>query len=245
MALREEFEKIGNWLFRWRSYLPLLLSALFLVGLRPTSGPSEGAIAFKEFLCLSISFIGLGIRVFAVGSAPKGTSGRNVKEQRADALNKTGLYSLVRHPLYLGNFFLWFGASLLVGSFWVPIITALIFWLYYEKIMFAEEEFLRREYGDEYVNWSNQTRAFWPLELKNWKQPALPFQWRNAIRREYSGFFGIMSVFSLMKLIKDSMAEGRISVDGTWLILFLISLGIYLAVMTIKKKTNLLNVEGM
>ena len=34
MALREEFESSGNWLFRWRSYLPLLMLSLAVVALR-------------------------------------------------------------------------------------------------------------------------------------------------------------------------------------------------------------------
>ena len=32
--LREKFEKAGTWLFRWRSFLPLLLPALFLEAFR-------------------------------------------------------------------------------------------------------------------------------------------------------------------------------------------------------------------
>jgi hypothetical protein len=34
MALREDIEKQGNWLFRWRSYLPLLVMPLFIIALR-------------------------------------------------------------------------------------------------------------------------------------------------------------------------------------------------------------------
>jgi len=30
MALREELEKNGNYLFRWRSYFPLVMVGLFL-----------------------------------------------------------------------------------------------------------------------------------------------------------------------------------------------------------------------
>jgi hypothetical protein len=33
MALKEEFERVGNWLFRWRSYLPLLLAGIILTGM--------------------------------------------------------------------------------------------------------------------------------------------------------------------------------------------------------------------
>ena len=34
----------------------------------------------------------------------KNTSGRNTHDQVADSLNTSGIYSIVRHPLYVGNF---------------------------------------------------------------------------------------------------------------------------------------------
>ena len=34
MPLREEFENVGNWLFRWRSYLPMALALVLVLGLR-------------------------------------------------------------------------------------------------------------------------------------------------------------------------------------------------------------------
>ena len=33
MALREELRKQGNWLFRWRSYLPLITVVIVLLGM--------------------------------------------------------------------------------------------------------------------------------------------------------------------------------------------------------------------
>ena len=62
-------------------------------------------------------------------------------------LNTSGLYSVVRHPLYLGNYLMWLGVALFSRTWWAPVIVSLVFWLYYERIMFAEEEFLRRQFG--------------------------------------------------------------------------------------------------
>ena len=116
MALREEFERTGNWLFRWRSYLPLLLVGLFLVALTNFRYPIGSYELDRNWkiICLLISFSGLALRMYVVGCVPRGTSGRNVTEQRAEVLNTTGIYSLVRHPLYLGNFLIWFGIILSV-----------------------------------------------------------------------------------------------------------------------------------
>ena len=105
MALREEFESSGNWLFRWRSYLPVAGLAIILLAFREYEYPgnSETLDHIWEVVCLLVSFFGLAIRAYTIGHAPGGTSGRNTKRQKADTLNTTGAYSLVRNPLYLGR----------------------------------------------------------------------------------------------------------------------------------------------
>lgn len=61
--------------------------------------------------------------------------------------NTTGMYSIVRHPLYLGNFFVGFGIVLICSSVWLAVVFCLLFVVYYERLMFAEEEFLRTSSG--------------------------------------------------------------------------------------------------
>lgn len=246
MALREEFEGIGNWLFRWRSYLPLVLISLVLLALQHFGYParSHKLDELWAVFCLVISVFGLAIRMYAVGSAPRGTSGRNVKEQRARVLNTTGLYSITRHPLYLGNFIIWLGIALSIRSWWLIGITLLIFWLYYEKIMFAEEEFLRREYGDTFLEWANRTPAFFPTKLRKWISPALPVSLRNALRREYSGFFAIISTFFILEVAEELIVNRKIKLDLMWVVLLVFGFVVYLTLMILKKKTNLLDVEG-
>ncbi len=246
MALREEFESLGNWLFRRRSYMPLLLSGFFLIALKQFGYPvhSHAADRVWELFCLSISLLGLMVRMYTVGCAPHGTSGRNVKGQRANFLNTTGMYSIVRHPLYFGNFLIWFGIAASMRSWWFITVTVLFFWIYYEKIMFAEEEFLRKQYGDSFLEWANKTPVFLPLQLHKWKPPALPFKLKNALRREYSGFFAIISTYTLLELIEEFIVEHRLIFDPTWVVLFTFALVVYLVLMFLKKKTNFLNVEG-
>ena len=246
MALREEFEKLGNFFFRWRSYFPLLLIFLFLKALNAAWYSSYPDVRDRvwEFFSLFVALLGLLIRMYAVGCAPRNTSGRNVKEQRAHSMNTTGLYSLVRHPLYLGNFLMWIGAAWFGRPWWLVLLTAFVFWFYYEKIMYAEEEFLRREFGDTFSNWANRTPVFFPLNLKLWKSPELGFKFKNALRREYSGFFGIISVFALIKLIQNRLTYGQFVIDPVWLVIFLIGLVIYVTLLTLKKRTHFLDVEG-
>jgi len=142
MALRDEFEATGVRLFRIRSWFPVLVLLLVLFTLPSDNTTDAEATPWTwEILCLAVGLIGVVIRCVAVGFAGRGTSGRSTRSPRADSLNTTGMYSIVRHPLYLGNYFMWLGPALLPKSWEVAAIVTLIFWMYYERIMFAEEAF--------------------------------------------------------------------------------------------------------
>ncbi len=161
MALVHEMENSGNWLFKRRSWLPLIL---VFSGLIIMYFGNKQSIIFDlrdEMIFLGISIFGELIRVFTVGFAPRNTSGRNTSAgQIADELNTTGFYSIIRHPLYLGNFFMWLGPVMFIRSAWFTIVFLLVYWLYYERIIFAEEQFLRRKFGEAYDKFSEKTSAF-------------------------------------------------------------------------------------
>lgn len=245
MGLKREFENTGNWLFRWRSYLPMIAFGFLLIEMKNYDylGQNHVIDQYWGIACFSISFLGLGIRAYTVGHTPKGTSGRNTHGQVAEELNTTGIYSLIRHPLYVGNFFCWLGVSMFVHSWAISVICILSFWLYYERIMFAEEEFLRSKFGKLFEQWASRTPAFTP-SFKNWVPASLPFSWRNVLKREYSGFFAIIAAFTILEVVGDVVVEGRFVFDQMWAIIFAIGLTIYLVLRTLKKKTAILAVEG-
>ena len=247
MALREELEKQGAWLFRWRSYLPLLLLPVLLLALRNSEyleqTVGDAAENLWEGFCATVSFLGLAVRCITVGYVPDGTSGTNKRAQRAETLNTTGMYSIVRHPLYLGNFIIILGISLFVQVWWLTLVAMLAFWLYYERIMFTEEEFLRNKFGNLYAEWARRTPLFVP-KFKNWQPPSLVFSFRTVLRRESAGFFGIIVCFTFLEIIGDVLTEGKLELDLLWAILLIISIITYLTLRILKKKTRLLNVEG-
>ena len=242
MALREEFVKAGNILFRWRSYLPLLAFVILILGLRRYEYPahSQKLDLVWDLSCLLISFLGLGIRIATLGYVPDRTSGRNTKDQIADALNTTGMYSAVRHPLYLGNAVISLGILLSVRSWWVTVLIPMMYWLYYERIMFAEEEFLRNKFGDAFVKWAEKTPAFLP-RFRNWRWPERSFSFRNILRREYPGFFGIIASFVLLEIIETRIVELRFRLAPVWMAIFAVGLIVYITLRTLKRRTKILD----
>ncbi|MFH0738788.1 MAG: isoprenylcysteine carboxylmethyltransferase family protein [Candidatus Omnitrophota bacterium] len=247
MPLREDFEKQGAWLFKWRSYLPLLFIPLFIIALKNSEfierifGDDIGD--FLESIAVIVSFLGLAIRCFTVGYVPRGTSGRNTKAQGATVLNTTGMYSIARNPLYLGNFVIIFGITLFIQVWWLALIVWVGFWLYYERIIFAEEEFLRRKFGGEFTAWAQRTPLVIP-HFKNWRKPDLSFSFKTVLRREFSTYFAIVAVYFFLEVAADFLNEKRFFVHNSWLIFFFISMAIYFTFLILKKKTHVLDVIG-
>jgi protein-S-isoprenylcysteine O-methyltransferase Ste14 len=249
MALQEEFESQGNWLFKYRGILPILILvvglAVYIYGeLHPerwmfTERPQ---IFYYEMVCLLVSLIGLGIRMFTVGYTPAGTSGRNTKAQVADSINTTGIYSLIRHPLYVGNFFSWLGFAMLTANVWFIIAFILLYWLYYERIMFAEEQFLRKKYGEPYLSWSSKTPAILP-QFSQYKKPIYPFSWKKVIRNEKTGLSGIFLVFVIFNVVGETV-RGSKDYNYVMLGLLIASIVMYAIIKILTKNTTVLNEAG-
>jgi protein-S-isoprenylcysteine O-methyltransferase Ste14 len=245
MALRDQFVHSGRWLFLWRSYLPLFLLVLLILPLANFDylGGSHALDQVWDLFCIGISVLGLLVRAKTIGHTPTGTSGRNTHDQVAHSLNTTGMYSIVRHPLYLGNYLMWLGLVLFAHNFLIVIIVTLAFVIYYERIMFAEEDFLRSQFGAEFEAWAAATPAFWPAVWR-WRAPSLPFSLRNVLKREYSGLYALVVLFTLMEFTGEYMAEGDATLDPGWIAFLLIGTVFYLVLRTLKKHTRLLHVPG-
>jgi hypothetical protein len=146
----------------------------------------------------------------------------------------TGMYSMVRHPLYLGNFLIFFGILLFVQVWWFVLIGLLSFWIYYERIMLREEGFLRNKFEEEYLNWANETPAFFP-RLSQWRWPRERFSWKTVLRKEYTGFLLVTVVFAILENVRDMIVRGEREVDKAF-----IGLVVYLVLRILKKWTRLL-----
>ncbi|MGW8315974.1 MAG: methyltransferase family protein [Bacteroidales bacterium] len=243
MALIEEWTKRGQWLFRYRGSAPLLLLipglGIYLYDqVHPVySFPRSGlSIQTYELICLAVSLFGLLIRVYTVGHSAKNTSGRNTRQQQADSLNTTGIYSLVRHPLYLGNFFMWLGAALLTENPWFILVFCLIYWIYYERIMFAEEQFLRQKFGDAYLKWSETVPAFLP-NFRGFVPPETPMSWKKVLKKEKNGLAATFLVFFIFdvsgSLIRNVQEYNRWLAAGT-----VVTALLYVVLTIIKRRTG-------
>ena len=245
MALIQSMEKQGNFLFKYRGQFPVILFILAIpfIYLTDYNSISEQVQTYFLYIAITLSVIGFLFRFYTIGTTPEGTSGRNTKEQIATVLNSTGMYSMLRHPLYLGNYFIWLGIAVATFNIYFIVIMSLLFWVYYERIMFAEERFLEGKFGDAYLNWSNTLPAFIPA-LLNFKKSDTPFSIITVLRREYASVLSAVIGFSYIEVLRSYIINGSLTISDLTLSILLGVTVVVIILRSLKHYTHLLNEKG-
>jgi protein-S-isoprenylcysteine O-methyltransferase Ste14 len=245
VKLLDQIPRSGDWLFRWRGQLPLLMLPLFLLGLIDAKLPASlpPALRIWQFVSLAIAVAGLGLRVVAIGTAPAGTSERSTTNPRASELRTTGLYSVVRHPLYLGNTLTAVGFACFTTVWYLPVVVGLLGILYHERIAAREEVFLESRFGGEFLRWADRVPAMVP-RLSGYLRSTTPFAWRRVVGREFHGLFVIGSVLFVLDLARSGLATGRLVFDAFWTGLFVATAAVFVVCAVLKKTTRLLEAGG-
>lgn len=239
MKLVDQLVQDGDRLFRGRSYLPLLLVPVFIAGVVTTTPPfsTRGAERAWESLSVAVALAGLALRVWAVGSAPSGTSERSTTNPRASQLRTTGVYSLVRHPLYVANGLMALGLALFPAVWYLPVILALATWLYYERIAIREEAFLAERFGAEFEAWSSRVPAGWP-SVAGYQMSAHAHSWKKVLRHEFHGLLVIAAGAFVLDLVQESLRAHAWRVDAPWAWFFAVSAGLFVIFAALKRGTR-------
>lgn len=240
MALQEELKTQGDFLFKNRSYLPLIILvvglAVYAYG-KYTNTMCASTCCMEVYLyaSLAVSLFGQLIRVLTVGYTPHNTSGRNTSEgQVAGEVNSTGIYSTVRHPLYLGNFFMWLGVAMITANAWFIVAFILFYMFYYERIMYAEEAFLRNKFDRGYLDWADRTPAIIP-SFKNYEKSRYPFSLKKVLKMEKNGLVATFTLFWLFDYAGQIIDTRQFNVEmNFWFFAAVASFVIYLVIKAMK-----------
>jgi protein-S-isoprenylcysteine O-methyltransferase Ste14 len=192
MSLTNSLEHLGNQLFKYRGFVPVLFAIVaFSIQLIDT----HEQWGFSEFEGLALFLVVFGhlIRALTVGHRSIQTSGRNRSHQLAEVLNTEGMYSIVRHPLYLANILIWIGWTTLLSIPWLIVAATIVFVVYYMFIIYAEEQFLRRKFDQEYEGWHRRTPRLIPNPFL-YTSNSNDFSWRIVFKNEYPGWTASMTI---------------------------------------------------
>lgn len=247
MRLKQAFALQGDWLFQRRSLVPLGLLPILILALNEGEYVelTFGSLAdlWWDSFSVALAFLGLVLRILTVGYVPSGTSGRNTRSQKADALNRTGMYSVVRHPIYAANYLIFLGVLLFAQSFWLLLAGSLAYWMHYERIIYAEEDFLERKFGTLFSRWASATPALLP-DVRLWVPPDLPFSLRSALAREHSTLLAIASALALIEVLDAVLQVETPLLHPGWGGFLIFTTVLSIAIRLIKKKTRWLQHDG-
>lgn len=115
-----------------------------------------------------VAFAGLVLYVVAAGISvgsrvQLGTQGSGRIEIRQDHnLVTTGMYGLVRHPMYLGGLLGTVAFGLVFRSIVVMLLALVIFLAVFRERWLREEEMMEAQFGDEYKEYKKRTKRLIP-----------------------------------------------------------------------------------
>lgn len=245
MLLKENMEKSGEFLFSWRGYLPLI----FLFAVFTTMYFDDKLLPFREtndlawpLLCVLVGCIGIVIRLFAISFVPYGNSGRGTDKPYASSLNTTGMYSVMRNPVYFGNFFTFLAPVMYAQNFLLILLYIPVFALYHERIILAEEKFLLGKFGDEYRQWADSTPAFFP-DFSKWRNPNMKFCWKTAYRRESISLFTLIATIWGLEVVYDFLYYNNFVLDVTFSMILAFSAVFFITNCILVRYTKVLDVN--
>jgi protein-S-isoprenylcysteine O-methyltransferase Ste14 len=227
----DQLSATGDVLFRWRSYMPLVLIPLFALSVNDDRPPTRFA---WELVSFAVALCGLLVRAFVIGTAPQGTSARGTTRPTADVLMTTGAYSVVRHPLYLANTLMWLGCAMLSGTWFLPVIVILLSFIYHERIAAREEAFLNGAFGETFQDWTRAVPAMIP-HVGGYRPSGTSFQRRKVFLQESHGLFALATAFLVLDTLQGSLRRHALHVDARWLAVFIATAAPFFAVIVTKR----------
>lgn len=187
------FVRLGGWLFRHRTWLPLPLAlALLLL-------PAEGyPTPFFQWIGAVLVASGEIVRLWAVQHI--GAISRT-RSERLGPLVAAGPFARVRNPLYSGNIVLWTGFAVSAGLLWIVPAVVLLLAVEYHAIVRWEERLLESRLGESYREYTMRVPRWIPRLSDGGLGPHAPsvkFSWRETLFSERGTLIAIAVGYLLL-----------------------------------------------
>lgn len=188
--------RLGGWLFRQRTWLPLpLVAALLLV---PPESDAPGAPLW--IMGALVVAVGEAIRLWAVHHI--GAISRT-RSDRLGPLISSGPFALIRNPLYVGNILLWAGFAIVAQLVWLAPVAIVLLALEYHAIVRWEEGLLAQRIGQPYEQYVARVPRWLPSLSSRPETPTpvvAAFSWRETLFSERGTLIAIGAGFLLLWL---------------------------------------------
>jgi protein-S-isoprenylcysteine O-methyltransferase Ste14 len=103
----------------------------------------------------------------------------------ADALITRGLFTHCRNPLYVGNNLMLLGLGILSNSLIYIVVVVPVFLFIYQCIIYAEEDFLTKKFGQSYIDYCSKVNRWLPnLKGIGKTLSSMKFNWAKCMLTE-------------------------------------------------------------
>ncbi len=134
------------------------LTFLLLKGLKVKVMRLFVPIEFIDIIALAFLIIGTVILFLSTIKLNKDLV-FGLSSSETHQLQTNGIYSISRHPFYLGFLFILF-SSCLFNPHYLNILAFIGAWIIHHFIMIKEEQFLSSQYGDEYRQYTKKVNRY-------------------------------------------------------------------------------------
>src|SRR2546430_5922636 len=189
--------KLGEWLFRRRTLLPLPIAAAIL--LIPSGETSRNVAAILGGIALTLS--GEALRMWGVRHI--GVISRT-RSDRLGPLVESGPFAHLRNPLYIGNIALWVGFAITAGLLWLAPIVLVLLGLEYRAIVRWEEHLLEWRLGETYRLYASRVPRWIPTlhhgghGVRSVSSVVESFSWRETFFSERGTLIAIAAGYLLL-----------------------------------------------
>ncbi len=143
----------GIWLSpQPRFTIPILQELTFIIPLVDFPIPLIHLLVFLPIIVIVLWFALKGVAEVTLKVA---------ETHRAEKVITTGVYSVIRHPQYLGSLLAHLAISILLSALYSLLLTPLLI-VYIYLIAWKEEKELVKEFGQEYEEYQIRVSMFFP-----------------------------------------------------------------------------------
>lgn len=192
---RDALARLGHLVFPRRLWVGLSVVGIATLVVKPRPFWGDGYLLWNG-VAIALILAGLAGRAWAAGCAGRHTTLARIEAPR---LVTGGPYAFVRNPIYLASVVLGFGMVLLLGDWWMLGLHLGVCLLLYAGIIPAEEEFLRRTFGEEYERYAENVPRMWP-RFAPWCD-ATQVRWEPQSLLDQARLGGVLvAIYALLKL---------------------------------------------